>query len=163
MCNALLPAPNGTFFSLGVTAQGLLTTTLVTTQDPFIAGPTLVDGTNVFWQLTANNAGDIVSTKKASAPFALQYLSLHSGQAYWKLTTRADGLLVTNAITGVLGDFIPYPVDVTMSAWPENIGVICPKCGNASIHVSADLSNWCCECNMFINPEDTNVVVILDE
>jgi hypothetical protein len=161
MCNIILRDPTNHFWQLGCTEQGLLTTTLTNITFP-INDPMLLVS-NVAWTLTANAQGQIVSTKTTPSNIAQSFYVLNSPlNKTFKLTATLNGLLSTTFAPGQI-EPIPYPFDISMSRWPDSTPVICPRCSNASIKVSADMSCWCCACNSFVLPEDTNIIVILDE
>lgn len=166
-CLPILPDPSGGYWQLGVTDAGLLTTTQVFPVLKHIAGPYLKAGYNV-WQLTADTQGRIVDTLilPPTAQSPLPYIPLISpGGFFYSLTLDTiQGLLLTNS-TGatLLPDVIPYIPDVTMSVWPASTPLVCFTCGNATVTASADLSLWCCSCSAFVPPDDTNILVVLDE
>lgn len=166
-CSPILPAPDGSFWQLGINDQGLLTTTAVFIPLAHIAGPIMQAGSKVF-QLGATPQGQITDTliQPQTIQQPLPYIPLVSpGGLFFKMTLDPQqGLLVTTS-TGatLLPDVIPYIPDVSMSVWPQSTPLICFTCGNATVTASADLSLWCCTCNTFVPPADTNILVVLDE
>lgn len=83
----------------------------------------------------------------------------------WALTVSSDGDVLLTATDYLFPDVIPYPPDVTMSTYGAMpfLPLLCATCGNASVTASADLSLWCCTCSSFVPPEDTNILVVIDE
>lgn len=162
----------GRYWAMGIDDSGTLTYTLI----PLVPGrhnpPVLKAGSNL-WQLDVDLTESIILTQLPATPTSLvvfDYIPLQSPSGFsFKLTATPDGNLQTtqtfNSIGGpnLLPDEIPYPPDVTMSIYGNTPVLICTSCGNASVTASADLSLWCCTCSSFVPPEDTNVVVVLDE
>lgn len=166
-CSPLIRDPNGVMWALGINNSGQLTLTNTANNPFYFENLVLKGGSNSYWQFTVDSQGRLVLTKIAtptSSHRALNYAALQNAAgAFWRLTVNGSGQLIATAVAGSLMDDIPYIVDVTMSAWPVNIGVICMRCNNATVHVSADLSCWCCSCNAFVDDSETNLIVILDE
>lgn len=166
-CRPILSAPNGTLWQLGCNDLGLLTTTQVFLKLKYLQNP-LLGTSNITWQLSATNTGNIVSTKvvNPTARLPLSYIILVSpGGNTFLLTIDSNGFLHTAQTNSSVAESIPYINDVTMSVYGDTCQnfVICPVCANASVTVSADLSCWCCTCSSFVLPEDTTIMVVLDE
>lgn len=165
-CNPLLRDPFGVFWALGITNNGSLTITksfLATNRqvNPII-GPDILNA----FQLSVTANEHIQSAKVVpptiQAPQAYIPLLSPAGGAF-QLIVDKQGDLITLPTDTLLVDIIPYVPDVAMSVYGNTPGLICFTCGNASVTASADLSLWCCSCNSFVLPEDTSVIVILDE
>lgn len=166
MCSPLLRDPLNRLWQTQVLDQGNLTATLTNINSPYPKNPTLQVGSS-FWQLEITSKGSLTSTKVGKPNLtALPYIPMTSlGGVNYKLTVLDPSGIIGVTTTGsVLPDFIPYSPDVSMSFWPTaNTGVFCTTCGNASVTVSADLSCWCCSCSTWVLPEDTNILVQLEE
>lgn len=171
-CVPLLRGINGSFWILNIDSTGELVFTSTDIPIAHYQGPLLstTNGKDV-WQLSIDDTvpgqEDIIVTKVTPPTIqpALPYIPFVSpvGGA-WKLTVDPDGSLQTNTTDALLPGVIPYIPDVTMSVYGNNNPpLICTNCGNASVTASADLSLWCCSCNTFVPPEDTNIIVVLDE
>lgn len=171
-CNPLLKDTRGRFWALGIQDDGALTITLTNILVAHQQGPYLGYGNNV-WQLSVDDSvlGDeAIAYTKVTPPTilgTLLYIPLRSpiGGA-WALTISPDGDLQQTPTDYLFPDIIPYQPDVTMSIYgnaPPLTPLICNTCGNASVTASADLSLWCCTCSTFVPPEDTNIIVVLDE
>lgn len=108
----------------------------------------------------------VVSVQVAPPIRALAYIPLRSpiGGA-WAFSISSDGDVLVTATDYLFPDIIPYPPDVTMSRYGAIpfLPLLCATCGNASVTASADLSLWCCTCSSFVPPEDTNILVVIDE
>jgi hypothetical protein len=166
-CNPLLRDPLNRFWALGVLDNGQLTTTLTSIVPLFQNGPILTVNQQNNWQLSADIQGRIVSTNLNYQPtiqLNLPYIPLLSPSGFaWNLTITSFGLLETTATSSLFPEVIPYIPDVSMSIYGTKNEVFCPSCGNATVVVSADLSCWCCACSSFVLPEDTNIIVVLEE
>lgn len=166
MCDLLIRYPvNDQLWLLGTTDGGNMTTAPVHIPFP-ILDPTLIDNNGDAWSLTANNLGEIVATNIGSPlTTSVNSATLIStpSNVFFTLTIDSNGLLHTAFSALHPATVVPRPHDVTMSQWPDSIGVTCPRCGGATVTVSADMSCWCCACNAFVLPEDTTILVILDE
>lgn len=163
MCNPLLKDPNGKLWALGVTDNGLLTTSSTTTKLAIFKGSTLIAG-GAYWQLAVDLSGLLNTTSVAPTINGLPFIALTSPTGLtWQLTSDISGILSTTFSNTHVNDIVPMQPDVVMSAWPTDYGVVCVTCGNASVTVSADFSCWCCTCNSFVLPDDTNILVFLDE
>jgi len=165
-CTPLLEDPFGVFWALSVDDDGELTITSTTVKPIRQSPPTLSVG-NSAWALSVDATESIQVTQVPTPGFALlPYIPLNSlGNIPWKLTVDPDGTLRTTS-TGstLLPDIIPYPIDVTMSIYGNTPQLLfCTTCANASVTASADLSLWCCSCSTFVLPEDTNILVVIDE
>lgn len=170
-CNPLLRDQLGRFWALGVGDDGSLTITLTSIQVNHQQGPFLGSGHDI-WQLSvdASSLGNEgIQLTKATPPTilgTLTYIPLVSSVGgAWALTVSSGDLLVT-ATDFLFPDIIPRQPDVTMSIYGNAFPLtplICTTCGNASVTASADLSLWCCTCSSFVPPEDTNIIVVLDE
>lgn len=123
------------------------------------------------WHLAVDSFGAI-TTDLVSAPtppqIALPSFVLTSPSGFnWIVTSDSSGTLLTDPGSPTTGgnfpDIIPTQNDITLSRWPLSTGIFCSTCGNAAVTVQADLSCWCCACNSFVPPEDTNMIVVLEE
>src|SRR5581483_5269931 len=156
-CIPLIPSPNGQNWTLGITDNGELTTTPA--RQAGIPSPMKIASPSFSWLITADNNGAIVTTQFSldSSPF---YWTLRSLPSFLRYAISADDLgeLQTQLfnVAANISATVPYPQDVTMSRWPDTIGLICYSCGNATVSLSADMSCWCCSCNSFVDVEDTN-------
>lgn len=137
-------------------------TTPTTISVPF-NDPTLIDSNNVVWKITASTSGLIVATTGVTSDHAVPYLEIDSspGNVTFSSVITSNGTLLMTPSPG-LQAAIPYPKNITMSRWPQSIGVIYIPLG-VSVAVSADMSNWCCSLQKFVKPEDTTILVVLDE
>jgi hypothetical protein len=162
-CAPLLKDPAGNFWQLGVTDNGSLTTTEISIPIITQSGPVIsLNGVN--WQLSAGISGDIIATAISSGQLGVPYLPLISpSNLFWNVTITPNGSLQTTSTSTLSPEIIPHANDVSMSVYGTKDMVICTSCGNSTVTVSADLSCWCCSCNTFVKPEDTNIIVILDE
>lgn len=123
------------------------------------------------WHLSADTQGRIVADlvpNPVAPQVALPFFPIVSAGGFnWNISIDNNGILQSDlgspATGGNFQDVIPYPLDVSMSRWPLSTGIFCTTCGNASVTVSGDLSCWCCACNSFVPPEDTNMIVVLEE
>lgn len=167
MCNVILRDPQHNGWGLSVTDDGRLVTSPIGLTAAIGVGPTLETALNNVWLLSVDNIGRILANpyNPPTIQRTPNYIPVVSsgGVSYKVVMLEPYGNLGTIPTSGTLPDFIPYIPDVSMSHWPDSIGVICAKCNNATVTVSADLSCWCCSCNSFIEPSDTNILVILDE
>jgi hypothetical protein len=173
-CNPLLKgSPNGTLWALGIDDDGELTLTQVSFTVNHHAGPILGELGNT-WQLSMDDSepgNEFMVVTRVNPPTILgplTYIPLLSpiGGAWKLVIADTDGTLQTVSTSLLLPDILPRQPDVTMSIYgnaPPLIPLICNTCGNASVTASADLSLWCCTCSSYIFPEDSNVVVVLDE
>lgn len=124
-------------------------------------------GPDVFFQLSADTSGLLLTTKLTPGAQIVPVLSslirsLHGFK--YKLQVSATGLLSTTyAPNDVFFDTVPMPPDVTMSLYGTGDLLICALCNNAVTDARADLGLWCCACQAFVLPEDTNLLVLLDE
>lgn len=166
MCNVLLRDPLNRLWQTAVSNQGSLLTGLTTLHTNSPKNPVLNAGSN-FWRLDITNNGTLTTTKVSpqTTPFALPYIPITSvGGVNFQLTVHPKtGVLGVSSTGSLLPDFIPYVPDIAMSRFPVSDGIFCATCGNASVTVSADLSCWCCACSSFVLPEDTNMIVVLEE
>lgn len=166
MCNILLRDPANNLWQVSVLDQGNLTTSPSTLVSNDPKNPVLVNGTNN-WQLGISTHGSLNATlvTPASVKRALSYIPMtSSGGVNFSLKVHdATGVLGVSSTGSLLPDFIPYIPDVAMSRFPVSDGIYCYTCGNASVTVSADLSCWCCTCSNFVLPENTNIIVVLEE
>jgi hypothetical protein len=174
-CTPLLKDPKGHYWALGVGDQGNPTTVAFNEPIQFQSNPILTDtnGQSTNWQFSATTTGAIVATQIFSLPTIrkdnLPYIPLisPSGFAYIFTVTSQGNIQTTFLPLGLIRyfpDVIPYIPNVTMSQYGNyNPSVTCPVCANAVIQVSADLSCWCCTCSCFVPPEDTTMLVVLDE
>lgn len=165
-CTPLLKDPTNHYWALSVLDTGMLTTTAFNFPVKAQNNPILLDPNGKSnWQLSADATGRIISTQVGGG--GVVYIPLMSPRNLnYIVGIDASGLLFTSATTAILPDIIPYPIDVAMSVYGNgflNPPVTCPNCGNASVTVSADESCWCCTCRSFVLPEDTTIIVILDE
>lgn len=166
MCDVLLKDPLNRLWQMSIDNQGLLLTTLLPNTMSQIDGPTIASDPTRQWHLSAELDGTIVSTFVPPTPLRqiLNYIPMKSPNGgTFKIQVDSSGLLLSTVTAVMLPDSIPYPFDVTMSRWPDSIGVTCPACANATVSVLGDLACWCCVCNAFVKPEDTTILVILDE
>jgi hypothetical protein len=160
--------PYGNLWVFGVSELGQITLTNTGTRPIFFEPLYLDINGKEAWKLTADAEGRIVSQR---VPFVaptlrgiINYMALQSPSGMsWKLEISNAGAIFTTFHSTPVEDFIPSIPDVTMSRWPVNIGVVCQRCNNATVHVSADLSCWCCSCNTFVPDDETNEIVILEE
>lgn len=166
MCDVLLRDPINRLWQMSIDDQGLLLTTLLLTKLPQIDGPTIASDPTKQWKLSADLDGTIISTSVPQTPLRqiLTYIPMRapSGGTF-KIQVDSTGSLLSTVTATMLPDSIPLPFDVTMSRWPDSIGVTCPACANATVSVLGDLACWCCVCNSFVKPDDTTILVILDE
>lgn len=162
MCDILLLDPNNFLWLVGVTNQGNLTTTQTGVQFALV-NPILNDSNHIGWQISANTLGEIVSTETGPALTVPNMRMVAPNGLVYNMGVNTQGMMTTTLVPGQFGTSIPTPIDVSMSQWPDSIGVICPTCGNAIVSVRADFSCWCCACNMFVLPEDTTMLVVLEE
>jgi hypothetical protein len=170
-CIPLLRDPLNRFWALNVLDTGQLQTTLTAASPSTQNNPILIDanGNQTIWQVSINTSGQLLSTRLGQLPTLqppLTYLPLASvDNLYFKLTILPTGQLQTLSTSTLLPDVIPYVPNVTMSVYgtPITAPVTCPTCNNAVVIVSADESCWCCTCSAFVLPENTTMIVILDE
>lgn len=167
MCDLLIRYPaNNQLWLVGCTDSGNITTTPVNI--PFaINDPSVIDSGNNAWSLTADSVGRIVTTSigvpLTTSVHSESLISAPSAFTY-NLTINTAGLLGTT-----LAQFpsnrttVPRPVDIAMSQWPDSIGVTTPTFAGATVTVSADMSCWCCAIQSFVKPEDTTIIVYIDE
>lgn len=165
MCNILLKDPvSNSLWQTSIDGVGAL----ITTPQGFTVAhfqPPLLTGDGALWQIQVDGVGDI--TLGLGAPRllpAIDYIVMSdpTGKPYKVFVT--GGVLATQALTTRPPDAIPHQIDTSMSNFPEGYnGVMCPSCHNASITVTADFGCWCCVCNTFVPPEDTTILVALDE
>lgn len=151
---------------MSIDDSGLLVTTLLPTMIPQIEGPTLASDPTKQWHLSAEVDGTIVSTSVPATSLRqiLNYVPMKSPSGgTFKIQVDGTGSLLSTVTPFMLPDSIPIPFDVTMSRWPDSIGVTCPALHDATVSVLGDLACWCCVCNAFVRPEDTTILVILDE
>lgn len=165
-CNPLLRDTQNQFWALGIDDNGELTLDLSSTPINHHEGPLLGTRPNV-WKLSIDANQDIQVDKVTPSTIlgTLPYIPLRSpiGGA-WALTVDENGNLQVDPTDYLYPDIIPYQPDVSMSLYGDMPPMlICTTCGNASVTASADLSLWCCTCSSFVLPEDTNIIVVLDE
>ena len=123
------------------------------------------------WHLAVDAFGaitsDLVPTPVAPQIVLPSVLLTSPGGFNWVLTSDDSGTVQTDpgnpVMAGNFPDIIPGQIDITQSRWPLSTGIFCTTCGNASVTVQADLSCWCCACASFVPPEDTNMIVVLEE
>jgi hypothetical protein len=169
-CAPLLKDPFNVLWQLGVTDDGTITITSLTFMVQLQRGPILksIYG-GVPWQLSVDAVGNI--QVNIIHPEVIRQISTYiplvsPGGFVYNLQILDDGTLITTSSPSniLLPNLVPYIPDVSMSVYNTwNNPVICPRCGNANVVVSADLSCWCCACNSFVFPEDTTIIVVLDE
>lgn len=171
-CNPYLRDPvTNKFWILGIDDGGLFTLTSSTIPLSHYTGPILSKGSDSYQLGVDSQSGGaemIIATKitpptiQTPQPY-IPLISSPSGFPFMLVLADPDPFLQSSTTPTILPDAIPYIPDVSMSKWPDSIGVFCASCGNSTVTVSADFSCWCCSCNSFIIPEDTNIIVILDE
>lgn len=166
-CTPLLRDEVGVLWGLSISDNGNPTITKTSLAVGHFGNPIVGSDPKNAWQLSVFR-GSIIA-QKITPPTILNplyYVPLVSpGRLPWSLTTDKDGnILTTQTAAGLLPDVIPYPPDVVMSIYGNSPALLfCSTCGNASVTASADLSLWCCSCSAFVTPEDTNIVIVLDE
>lgn len=162
MCNILIPDSLNRLWQLGCSDAGMLTTALTGFNFP-VGTASLRDPQGNAWQLGVTVSGIIRTSPITTGTFPLAFLVLNSPSGLrYKLTINSAGVL-RDLISDTAIDSLPTQVDVTMSSWPPTSGVICPRCNNANVTVMADMANWCCVCQDFVDPEDTTILVVLSE
>lgn len=163
MCNPILKDVNNQVWQLGVQDSGRLYTTPTLIRPQLVIGTVLVDPANGYWRLDVGTDGRLLMNTTLPSIIGIPYVAMTSTNGlFYNLVATTDGRYDTVSTNFQLPDVIPIPLDVSMSRWPQNIGVVCTTCGNAPVTVSADMSCWCCTCNSFVSDEDTNIIVILD-
>lgn len=164
MCLGLLADPSNLAWSIAVTDQGQMQTIRVFKYSPASPVPQ-IRSTSTTWNLSIDSQGRLVATATSANPSAPNSVVLTSAPSgtIWTVTITDAGFI--NFQQGGFGGNDPVPglKDVSMSNFPRTAGVTCAACGNATVTVMADFRCWCCTCNQFVDPNDTNIVVILDE
>ena len=164
MCNLLLSDPTNNIWSLGCNDVGALQTSL-TAFTFAIQPPIFKDGAGKNWKLSATSVGRVVAAPTGPSQLAVSYGVLQTPSSFiYQLNINSFGELYTTLVSGVPPlTNIPTQANISMSRWPDTAGIICPRCNGATVSVSADLSCWCCTCSSFLDPEDTTVLVVLEE
>lgn len=85
-----------------------------------------------------------------------------SGLTYFKLRVRQGGLLRLYETENLLPDSFPHPSNVSYSSL-GGTRLIHTSCALQAIIVLADLGLWCRACNKFVLPENSNIIVVLEE
>lgn len=124
-------------------------------------------GTGLF-QLNVDTDGLLYTDVKSILPsgqIANLKIPVLSAQAFvYSISVQSDGTLTTTYDpSATVFDSVPMPYDVLMSIYGTGDTLICSTCNNAVVDARADLGLWCCACQAFVLPEDTNLLVILDE
>ena len=163
-CTPLLRDPFNAYWALSTDDDGDLTITKVQIV-PYRQNPPALQIGYAAWQLAVDATEAITVTKVANpGQIKFPYIPLNSpGGIPWKLTVTQEGELQTTATSTLLPDVIPLPSDITMSVYGTDDLLFCNSCGNASVTALADLGLWCCSCSSYVLPEDTNIIVVLDE
>lgn len=164
MCIPLIKGALGDWWAIGFLPDGQVTQTRVSS--PLITGPATshINSTSFTWNLTTDSLGRLVKTKvgaDAQAPTQLVGVDI-LGQGHG-LTVSDSGATVTVYAIAPVRETVPAQKDISLSSWPVSAGVVCTTCGNASVNVQADFGCWCCTCNRFVDPDDTTLVIVLDE
>ena len=164
MCIPLIKDPIGGWWAIGFLPNGQVTQSRVSS--PSISGPpTLhINSPSHTWNLTVDMFGRLVKTQvSADAQAPTQLIGVDTIGRGHALTVLDDGQ--TQSVFGIapLRENIPQYLDITQSSWPVTAGVVCTVCGNASVNVRADFGCWCCTCNRFVDPDDTTIIIVLDE
>lgn len=163
-----LGTPTNNFWAMSVDDVGDLTLTSVNFV-PSRHNPPVLNVADKAFRLDVDETEAIVVRQivPGTVPVSFDYIPLNSPNFLpYKLTVDQSGELTITQTAALLPDMIPYPDDVRMSVYgdaPPLTPLICISCGNASVTASADLSLWCCTCSSFVTPEDTNIIVVLDE
>lgn len=165
MCNAFVKNPNNQFWVVGVDDFGMINDIPLATVPTIYNPPVLRVTPQISWTLAANSVGALTTQLTSPTPInAVPYLVLISPSGFvYLLTATPNGLLTTTSSSIAVSEPIPTPLDIAMSQFPVTAGVICPSCANANVNVAADFSCWCCACNTFVHPEDTTILITLEE
>lgn len=160
--NTVVQDPLSRFWILGVSDQGTFNLSLTSALFPLFTPP-ILNSPSFSWQLSALLDGTLTATQVSptTAPTTLTLASPRQND--WAISIDDSGNIASTFIgIGVVG-VVPYPVNVAMSQWPQNIGLTSTITGTSPLTVGADFSIWSCLLNKFINEDTTNIVVVLDE
>lgn len=123
-------------------------------------------GGNRLFQLNIDSDGLLYTTQVINPTATINFkLPILSPQGFvYSVSVFSNGtLLTTYDPTAQVFDTVPMPFDVRMSIYGTGDQLICFTCNNAVVDARADLGLWCCACQAFVLPEDTNLLVLLDE
>lgn len=168
MCRITLKDPNNNYWQITATSEGEIETISIdnTRLKEFVDPVMKVFKGDGYFKLTANTDGTIQSqsTSGRDALTAISYIPFTTQDGIFvKLRIKGDGTFRMFETEDLLPDSIPSPNNVAISNYGTGSKLVHTNCGLGSITARADLGLWCCSCNEFVLPENTNVIVILDE
>jgi hypothetical protein len=160
--NTVVQDPLSRFWILGVDDFGTFNLSLTTAIFPFFTTP-ILNSPSFSWQISALTNGTLTATRVSGTVAPSGFTLASPRQNDWTLSIDDNGNIAsTFAGIGVVG-VVPYPVNISMSQWPQSIGLTSTLTGSSPLTVGADFSIWSCLLNKFINEDTTNIVVVLDE
>jgi hypothetical protein len=165
MCNIFVKSPDKQFWKVNCDDFGMLQDSSIVVAPSSYNAPVLRVTPLISWRLAADVTGELTTELISPTPIsALPYVILNSPSGFtYLLTATLTGLLSTTFSAIAIQEAIPTQIDISMSQFPMVANVTCPACGNANVTVTGDYSCWCCACNSFVRPEDTTILIQLEE
>lgn len=159
--------PNNVLWSMTTNVDGsinIVTLDGVTITD--FANPVLkASNEDAYYRLSVASDGALVTTSITGEETnrAIDYFPFVSTDGtYFKLRARLGGELRLYETETLLPDSFPSPRNVAYSSL-GGPRLVHTGCGLSSIIALGDFALWCRSCNKFVLPENSNIIVVLDE
>lgn len=162
MCNITFHDDLNRVWALAITLDGAISTTFVTNLHNANPNPILLSNGN-YWLISPGEDGNLHADTVAPSISAVTEIGLRdlSGNPYQLGVTDAGELKVSPGGIAPIDDLPSLP-DVKMHQIPAP-GLVCYSEGNAPGAIRSDYAIWCCTTQRFVTPENSNMVVFIDE
>lgn len=159
---------NGVIWNISITTSGELITTPVVGDLSVVAVTTdLANSHN--WTIGVNPDGSVLAKQTSASPNSPLILADAIGNAWQVGVLDSTGAIYTQSLgipvpppPPAIPCVAPMPLDVVETIFGLSDEIFHQPDGSPVL-VRADFGIWCCDCQAFVTPESTNMLVILDE